>query len=121
MGKITGLGGPFIKVKDPKALAAWYQEKLGINFNGNVYTELPFAGSGGYNLISFFKADSNYFAPSTSPIMINLRVEGLIDFLEELKSKGVELVGDPMDEEYGKFAWILDLEGNKIELWEPPV
>jgi predicted enzyme related to lactoylglutathione lyase len=126
MGKITGLGGPFIKAKDPKALAAWYQEKLGINFNGQVYAELPFTDTdgkitAGNNLLSFFKSDSNYFAPSTSPIMINLRVEGLFDFLEELKSKGVESVGDPMDEEYGKFGWILDLEGNKIELWEPPV
>jgi predicted enzyme related to lactoylglutathione lyase len=126
MGKVTGLGGPFIKVRDPKALAAWYQEKLGINFNGTVYTEFPLTGADGkpapgYNLLSFFKSDSTYFDPSTTSVMINLRVEDLFGFLEELKSKGVESIGEPMDEEYGKFGWILDLEGNKIELWEPPV
>ena len=125
MGKVTGLGGLFLKANDPKALAAWYQDKLGIDFKGNVYTDFQFrdeAGqvSPGYNVLSFFKNDSEYYAPSTKQAMLNLRVEGLRDLLETLKQKGVEPVGDMIDEEYGKFAWILDLEGNKIELWEPP-
>jgi predicted enzyme related to lactoylglutathione lyase len=125
MGKITGLGGVFIKANDPKALAEWYQQKLGINFNGQVYTDLPFTdGEGkvlpGYNVLSFFKVDTDYFDPSEKQTMLNLRVEGLFELLDKLKAAGVTIVGEPMDEEYGKFGWILDPEGNKIELWEPP-
>jgi D-3-phosphoglycerate dehydrogenase len=125
MGRITGLGGVFIKANDPKVLAEWYQRHLGINFNGQVYTDLPFTGEDGkalpgYNVLSFFKADSDYFAPSEKQTMLNLRVEGLFALLDKLKAEGVTIVGDPMDEDYGKFGWILDLEGNKIELWEPP-
>ncbi|HEX6193772.1 MAG TPA: VOC family protein [Chitinophagaceae bacterium] len=125
MGKVTGLGGVFIKANDPKALAAWYQDKLGIDFKGNVYVDFPFkdeAGkvSAGSNVLSFFKNESDYFSPSTRPVMLNLRVEDLRGLLDTLKQKGVDEVGEMMDEEYGKFGWIMDLEGNKIELWEPP-
>ena len=125
MAKITGLGGVFIKSADPKALAAWYQEYLGIDFNGNIYVDFSLADPQGKvlpgsNVLSFFKDDTDYFQPSTKPVMINLRVAGLADLMEKLKQKGVEQVGKPMDEVYGKFAWILDPEGNKIELWEPP-
>jgi|SRR5688572_12362515 predicted enzyme related to lactoylglutathione lyase len=126
MGKITGLGGVFIKASDPKALADWYQQHLGIDFNGNIYVDFPFADPGGkltpgYNVLSFFKEDSPYFHPSTKQAMLNLRVADLPGLLEKFRNEGVEIVGDPVDEEYGKFAWILDLEGNKVELWEPPV
>ena len=125
MGKITGLGGVFIKANDPKALAEWYQQHLGINFNGNVYTDFPLTDEQGKvlpgsNVLSFFKVDTDYFDPSKKQTMINLRVEGLFELLDKLKAEGVTIVGDPMDEDYGKFGWILDLEGNKIELWEPP-
>lgn len=125
MNRVTGLGGPFIKAHDPKALAAWYEKHLGMNFNGTVYCSIPFTredGSvrSGYNILSFFKADSDYFLPSRKDVMINLIVDDLFGLLEKLKEEGVELTGDPMDEEYGKFGWILDPEGNKIELWEPP-
>ncbi len=126
MGKITGLGGVFIKATDPQSLAAWYQQHLGIDFNGNIYVDFPFADkennlTPGYNVLSFFKEDSPYFHPSSKQAMINLRVMDLFGLLDQLKSNGVEVVGDTVDEEYGKFGWILDLEGNKIELWEPPV
>jgi predicted enzyme related to lactoylglutathione lyase len=126
MAGIIGLGGVFIKSADPKALADWYQQRLGINFNGQVYTDFSFTGpdgkpSPGSNVLSFFKSDSPYFAPSEKPVMLNLRVEGLMEFLQQLKANGVTIVGEPLDEEYGKFGWILDPEGNKIELWEPPV
>ena len=125
MGKIAGLGGVFIKAIDPQALAAWYQKYLGIDFSGNIYVDFPFTDkegnlTPGYNVLSFFKEDSPYFHPSTKKVMINLRVNDLFVLLERLKNGGVEIVGDPVDEEYGKFGWILDLEGNKIELWEPP-
>jgi len=124
MGRITGLGGVFIKAKDPKALAAWYEKHLNISFNGTTYTDFPFVdGDGkptpGSNVLSFFKEDSEYFKPSTKPVMLNLRVSGLFELLDQLKADGVVVVGDPMDESYGKFGWILDGEGNKIELWEP--
>ncbi|MBC7946555.1 MAG: VOC family protein [Chitinophagaceae bacterium] len=126
MKRISGLGGVFIKAKDPQKLAAWYQQHLGLGFNNNVYIDLPFAdaegkATSGYNVLSFFKEDSIYFAPSEKQVMLNLRVDDLFGLLEILKSEGVEIVGDPMDEEYGKFGWIMDLEGNKIELWQPPV
>ncbi len=126
MERVTGLGGPFIKAKDPKGLAAWYEKHLGISFNGSTYTVFPFDSKDGtkregYNVFSFFKSESDYFAPSTSPVMINFIVKDLFALLKVLKEEGVEVVGEPMDEEYGKFGWILDPEGNKLELWEPPV
>ena len=126
MKRITGLGGAFIRAKDPKTLAAWYQDVLGINFNNNTYVDLPFTDEGGKitpgsNVLSFFPANTKYFDPSDKQVMINLRVSELFALIDELKNKGVKMVGDPMDEEYGKFAWIMDPEGNKIELWEPPV
>lgn len=126
MGSIAGLGGVFIKAVDPEGLAAWYQEKLGIDFNGNTYVDFSFVDSTGKitpgsNVLSFFKEDSPYFQPSTQRTMLNLRVIDLHGFLDELKQKGVLPIGDALEEEYGKFAWIMDPEGNKIELWEPPV
>ncbi len=126
MQRVTGLGGPFIKAKEPKELAAWYEKHLGVFFNGNTYTDWQFVNNDGskkqgYNVLSFFKADSDYFAPSDKGVMINFIVKDLFGLLAVLKQEGVTIVGEPMDEEYGKFGWILDPEGNKIELWEPPV
>ena len=124
MAGITGLGGVFIQSQDPKALAAWYQEKLGVNFGGSTYAVMPFpdkeAEPNGFNIFSFAKKDDPYFAPSKGSAMLNLRVSGLVEFLEELKGKGVEIVGDMVDGEYGKFGWVMDPDGNKVELWEPP-
>ncbi|MGB2702505.1 MAG: VOC family protein [Chitinophagaceae bacterium] len=126
MERVTGLGGPFIKAEDPKGLAAWYEKHLGSAFNGTTYTVLPCANEDGsekqgYNVFSFFKSDSDYFAPSNKPIMLNFMVKDLFALLAVLKEEGVTIVGEPMDEEYGKFGWIMDPEGNKIELWEPPI
>ena len=123
MGKITGLGGVFIKANDPKSLADWYNQCLGISFNGSSYVNLPFTDpdgklTAGSNVLSFFPNHTAYFDPSEKKVTINLRVEDRFGLLEELKSKRVELIGEPVDEEYGKFAWIMDPEGNKIELWE---
>lgn len=126
MERVIGLGGPFIKANDPKTLAAWYEKHLGISFNGGVYTVWQFSTTDGsekpgYNVFSFFKNDADYFAPSEKQVMLNFIVKDLFALLDVLKEEGVTVVGDPMDEEYGKFGWILDPEGNKIELWEPPV
>jgi predicted enzyme related to lactoylglutathione lyase len=126
MERVIGLGGPFIKANDPKGLAGWYEKHLGITFNGTVYTDWQFENKDGskkpgYNVLSFFKSDSDYFAPSEKQVMVNFIVKDLFTLLAVLKEEGVTLVGEPMDEEYGKFGWIVDPEGNKIELWEPPV
>ena len=124
MGKVIGLGGVFIKAKDHKTLASWYEQNLGIGFNGGTYAVMPFDGEGGkasagYNIVSVAPWDTPYFEPSVKHFMINLRVEDMNGLLEDLKKKGIETVGDPLNEEYGKFAWIMDPEGNKVELWEP--
>lgn len=125
MGKVEGLGGVFLKAKDPKALSDWYERVLGVPFEGNSYVVLPFTGEDGtpsaaYNILSFSPMDSDYFKPALSQAMLNLRVSGLRELLEDLKKAGVTLVGDMVEGEYGSFGWILDPEGNKIELWEPP-
>jgi predicted enzyme related to lactoylglutathione lyase len=119
MERVIGLGGPFIKARDPKALAAWYEKHLGIAFGGGTYAVMkPEADSKGYNILTFFKEDSDYFAPSEKAVMVNLMVRDLFALIEVLKEEGVTIVGDPISEEYGKFGWIMDPEGNKIELWE---
>jgi predicted enzyme related to lactoylglutathione lyase len=125
MERVIGLGGPFIKAKDPAALAAWYERHLGIHFNGNTYTDWQFTTKEGkkmpgYNVLSFFGEDSTYFAPSEKQVMINFIVKDLIGLIKTLKKEGVEIAGEPIEEVYGNFGWILDPEGNKIELWEPP-
>jgi catechol 2,3-dioxygenase-like lactoylglutathione lyase family enzyme len=112
------LGGVFYKVADPAATQAWYQDKLGIG--GDWGATFRWADEGGedpYSLLSPFKATSDYFAPSEAGFMINLRVDDLDALTAELGAKGVEVLGR-QDEDYGKFAWILDCDGIKIELWQ---
>jgi predicted enzyme related to lactoylglutathione lyase len=116
MAKVTGLGGLFYKVEDPERTRRWYQETLGIG--GEWGAIFPFSASpAGYSLLSTFAADSDYFQPSESAFMINLRVDDLNGFVEELKAKGIEVLGR-QEEEYGRFAWIVDCDGIKVELWE---
>lgn len=124
MKRVTGIGGVFIKAKDPKALAAWYDRHLGFSFGEHLYVNFKWVNENdpavpGNTVFSFFKQESNYFDPSSSPFMINLRVKDLEALLEKLKKEEVEIVGKISEEEYGKFGWIMDPEGNKIELWEP--
>jgi predicted enzyme related to lactoylglutathione lyase len=124
MEKVTGIGGVFIKAKDPKKLTEWYQKHLGINFDGNTYISFKWENLNqpdvpGNTVFSFFKQDSAYFEPSESSFMINFRVKNLDELLGLLKAEGIAIIGESMAEEYGKFGWIMDPEGNKIELWEP--
>ncbi|MBX7514725.1 VOC family protein [Qipengyuania sp. GH38] len=117
MAKITGLGGVFYVVKDPKATRAWYRDTLGID--GEYGPQLNWSEETGdkpYSLISHFK-DDQYLKPGRGGFMINLRVDDLDTFVAQLKDKGVEVL-DSVDEGYGKFAWLLDPDGVKIELWE---
>ena len=124
MEKVTGLGGVFLKAKDPKALASWYQTHLGINFGDKVYVDFRWTNphhptEPGHTAFSFFKEDTEYFKPSEKQFMINFRVKDLNALLSALEREGVTIVGEKEEFEYGKFCWILDPEGNKIELWEP--
>lgn len=117
MAKVTGLGGIFYKVADTERTKAWYQETLGIGGEWGVMFPWKADGSEAYSLLSPFKDNSDYFDPSVSRFMINLRVDDLDAMIEELKVKDIEILGSQA-EDYGKFAWILDCDGIKIELWE---
>ena len=120
MKRVTGIGGVFFKADNPKALAEWYQAHLGIEFGGNVYADFQFQErEKGWTAFSLFDADTKYFAPSEKQFMINLRVENLDELLKVLRSEGVQVFDETEAGDYGKFGWILDLEGNKIELWQP--
>jgi catechol 2,3-dioxygenase-like lactoylglutathione lyase family enzyme len=116
MAKVTGLGGVFYKVPDPAATARWYKETL--DLGGDWGIMFPFKGEPeGFSLLTAFKADTDYFEPSEGPFMVNLRVDDLDGMIADLESKGVEILGR-QDEDYGRFAWILDCDGLKLELWQ---
>ena len=121
--RVTGIGGIFFKCKDPKALREWYQTHLGLNTNqyGSVFEWYQGADSTkkGFSQWSPFKETTKYFAPSTKEFMINYRVDNLDLLLVELKKEGVTIADTMQTYDYGKFVHIMDLEGNKIELWEP--
>ena len=118
MARVTGLGGVFYKVADPAATQAWYQETLGIG--GDWGATFRYADEGSedpYSLLSPFKQSTDYMAPSTAGFMINLRVDDLDGMIASLEEKGIEILGR-QDEDYGSFAWILDCDGVKLELWQ---
>jgi predicted enzyme related to lactoylglutathione lyase len=121
--RVTGIGGIFFKCKDPKALREWYLTHLGLNTNqyGSVFEWYQGADSTkkGFSQWSPFKETTKYFAPSTKEFMINYRVDNLDLLLVELKKEGVTIADTMQTYDYGKFVHIMDLEGNKIELWEP--
>lgn len=118
MAKVLGLGGVFFKAADPKAVNDWYARVLGFEISkwGGATWPHPALGQTTWNA---FAADSDYFAPSTAPFMINLIVDDLDGVLAKAKAEGAQLVGEPMNEVYGKFGWLMDPAGVKIELWEP--
>ncbi|MCJ2185214.1 VOC family protein [Novosphingobium beihaiensis] len=117
MAKITGLGGVFYVVKDPEVTKAWYRDVLGIDGDyGPMLLWSEEKGEAPYSLISPF-ADDTYFRPGRGGFMINLRVDDLDGFVGQLREKDVEVLGT-VDEGYGKFAWLLDPDGVKIELWQ---
>ncbi|GAB4201831.1 MAG: VOC family protein [Wenzhouxiangellaceae bacterium] len=124
MAKVTGIGGVFFKSNgDSAALRAWYQENLGMalaDFGGAVlqWTDDQ-AEDQGLTVWHVAEKDSEWFSPSSSSFMINYRVDNLEEMLAQLRTNGVEIVNGPESHENGKFAWIMDPEGNKVELWEP--
>lgn len=121
MKRVTGLGGFFFKCEDPGATRDWYKDHLGIPVDqyGWTFWWKDKDGNDACTQWSPFPVDSTYFEPSQKPFMMNFRVENLEKLLEVLKAEGVTVVGEMQSFDYGKFGWILDPEGNKIELWEP--
>jgi predicted enzyme related to lactoylglutathione lyase len=124
MAKVTGIGGVFFKVKgDRDALAAWYRDQLGISLEswGGAVLRWPddHANDGGLTVWQVAASTSKWFAPSESPFMINYRVDDLVALLDRLRAAGTTIVGGPESHENGKFAWVMDPDGNKVELWEP--
>jgi predicted enzyme related to lactoylglutathione lyase len=125
MKRVTGIGGIFFKAKDPGALSAWYKKHLGIDvqdWGGAAFSWADDAGNPvlGTTIWSVSAADGDYFAPSTAPFMINYRVADLAELLKALREEGCNVLDKIDDSEFGKFGWVIDPEGNKVELWQPP-
>lgn len=123
MKKVTGIGGIFFKCKDPKIMRAWYQTHLGLNTGqyGAVFEWRQGADTTkkGFTQWSPFAETTKYFEPSTKDFMINYRVENIEALVEQLKKEGVTITDKIETVAYGKFVHIIDVEGNKVELWEP--
>ena len=122
MKQVTGIGGIFFKAKDPDKLREWYRRHLGIeseNWGGFAFqwSDDP-KTDGGTTVWTVFPDTTKYFAPSDKPFMINFRVADLRSLLAQLRAEGVEAKSE--ESEFGKFGWIMDPEGNRVELWEPP-
>lgn len=119
--RVTGIGGFFFKTKDPSKIKDWYNAHLGLNTDdyGSTFWWKDEEGKKCSTQWSPFKEDTKYFEPSKKEFMINFRVEDLEGLMKVLKKEGVTVVGEIEEYDYGKFGWILDPEGNKIELWEP--
>lgn len=119
--RVTGLGGFFFKAKDPDSIKNWYNRHLGLDTNeyGFTFRWKDKDGKDGLTQWSPMPEDTEYYKPSGKPFMMNFRVENLEGLLKALKEEGVEIVGEMVTYDYGKFGWIMDPEGNKIELWEP--
>jgi predicted enzyme related to lactoylglutathione lyase len=125
MKRVTGIGGIFFKAKDPTALGAWYRTHLGIDvksWGGAAFRWADEAGNpqAGTTAWSLTKADSDHFAPATTSFMVNYRVADLPALLQALRDEGCNVLDKTDDSEYGKFGWVMDPEGNKVELWQPP-
>ena len=125
MKRVTGLGGVFFKSEEPKKLREWYGKHLGLAMEdwGSTFFWIdpnnPDAKEQGRTIWSAFEKDTTYFDPSSKPYMFNYRVENLDELLKVLRDEGVTVIDKVEEVSYGKFGWIMDPEGNKIELWEP--
>ena len=123
MKRVTGIGGIFFKAKDPKSLQAWYKQHLGIDvqvWGGAAFDWTDAEGKpvGTTTAWSIESEKSDHFAPSSATFMINYLVDDLYALVKALKEEGCNVLDKIDDSEYGKFAWVIDPEGNKVELWE---
>lgn len=120
--QVTGIGGVFFKVKDPKGMTEWYRTNLGIQSKGGyadfTWREKDHPEEIGHTAWRIFPTNTKYFGESTSSLMINYRVANLDRMLKQLRKSGVK-IEKIEDHDYGRWAWIMDPEGNRIELWEP--
>jgi predicted enzyme related to lactoylglutathione lyase len=125
VAKVIGIGGVFFKAKDPETLRAWYRTHLGIDvepWGGFAFRwpDMQMPGRNAATVWSIFPDSTNYFAPSQAPFMINYVVADLAGTLAELRQSGCAVDDRVEESEFGKFGWVVDCEGNRIELWEPP-
>ncbi|WP_226665539.1 VOC family protein [Microbulbifer aggregans] len=125
MKRVTGIGGIFFKAKDSPTLLAWYKRHLGIDvqqWGGTAFSWADVEGNptGGSTVWSIAPDEGDQFAPSKAPFMVNYLVEDLYALVATLKQEGCDVLEKIEDSEYGKFAWVIDPEGNKVELWQPP-
>jgi predicted enzyme related to lactoylglutathione lyase len=125
MNRVTGIGGIFFKAIDAPALRDWYKRHLGIDvkeWGGTAFNWTDSAGTpiGGSTIWSIGRAEGDQFAPSKASFMVNYRVEDLNALVTMLKEEGCNVLDKVDESEYGKFAWVIDPEGNKVELWQPP-
>lgn len=125
MNRVTGIGGIFIKAKDPDTLRSWYRKHLGFDiqdWGGVTFLWQPpeKPEPNGATIWNIFPENSDYFDPSVASFMVNYRVEDLASFLAQLRAEGCEVDTKTEESEFGKFGWVMDCEGNRIELWEPP-
>jgi predicted enzyme related to lactoylglutathione lyase len=123
MKRVTGIGGVFISAKDPTKLLSWYKTHLGIDvqeWGGAAFRWVDAAGAPANGTTVWSVGDGSYFAPSNATFMINYRVADLAALLDALRKEGCNVLEKADDSEYGKFGWVVDPEGNKVELWQPP-
>lgn len=123
MRRVTGIGGIFFKARDPQALGEWYRRHLGIDVQDWGGAAFRWGGTGsapGTTVWSPFPADTPYFGSGPAPFMVNYRVESLDGLLAALRAEGCDVDPRVEDSEYGRFGWVVDPEGNRLELWQPP-
>lgn len=123
MKRVTGIGGIFFRARDPAALRNWYRKHLGIDvqvWGGAAFRWADSDGTPVDGTTIWSVGEGAHFAPSTASFMVNYRVEDLAGLLQALRSEGCEVLGPAEESEYGKFGWVMDPEGNKVELWQPP-
>ena len=123
MSRVTGIGGIFLKAKDPTMLRAWYKKHLGIDVQAWGGTAFRWVDSSGHAIAgktAWAVGDGKNFAPSTAPFMVNYRVSDLHGLLTTLRAEGCDVLEKTEESEFGKFGWVMDPEGNKVELWQPP-
>ena len=120
MEHVIGIGGVFLKARDPQALAAWYREQLGILIEtGQTYGMLTSAAAGETTVWSNFPANTPYFGPGSATFMVNYRVRDLDAMLAQLRAGGAQVDDRIEEHSYGRFGWATDPEGNRFELWQP--
>lgn len=120
MKRVVGVGGIFFKSRDPEALRAWYQRHLGLDVQDWGGAVLPWSRPDGMTVWSVFAESSACFGQSRAPFMVNYVVEDLAALLEALRAEGCDVEDKVEDSDFGRFGWVMDPEGNRVELWQPP-